>query len=134
MQLSRNIKLILLGKILPVIVIYTDKLPEGSIGITKGILIKINKKFKNDNALLKHEITHVKQFYRTLGWHYIKIRKSMDYRYKCEVEAYAEQLKCNFEENIDRVAGIISSKYNITIDKWQAEKALREFIASDRWV
>ena len=65
------------------------------LGYTVYNLVFIRKSQVNNKCLLQHELTHVKQVYRTLmvihGWLY---RFSKKYRLKAEAEAYAQQALC----------------------------------------
>lgn len=73
---------------------YTDNLiPADSAGCTRGPVIFIRPKYRNDIGLLRHEECHVRQWLRTLGLHSILYLLSKKYRLKAEVEAYREQLK-----------------------------------------
>jgi len=51
--------------ILPVPIVYTDELPEGVGGETRGPLIRIRPKYRErgDEGLHQHELTHVRQFW-----------------------------------------------------------------------
>ena len=59
-----------------------------------GCRIVIQPKYKEDNGILQHELTHVKQWYRgglfISSWRYDESRK---YRLQCEVEAYKNQMR-----------------------------------------
>lgn len=55
-------------RFLPVFILYTDKIPPKRFaGITNLNIIRIQPKYKQDKGLLEHELTHVKQFYRSFG-------------------------------------------------------------------
>lgn len=54
------------------------------------VLVKPNKTY--DTALINHELIHVKQHSQSKFTHIIKYLLNTDYRYKCELEAYAVQL------------------------------------------
>jgi len=75
-------------------VFYVKNLPGKKHGKVNGPIIRILKTRKWDKPLLKHELVHVKQFFRTLGIHGILYNISKKYRYKCELEAYRKQLDC----------------------------------------
>lgn len=80
-------------KIFPAIVIYNDKLvPNGFGGYTRLFAIFLKNKYKTDEGLLQHELTHVKQFYRIPLLHSYLYMFSKKYRLKCEIEAYKVQL------------------------------------------
>lgn len=78
--------------ILPYFISYVDNLKDGFAGITNGPFIKIKKAYRHDLGLHAHEITHVKQWYRTFGLHSFLYKVSDTYRLKAEIEAYRSQL------------------------------------------
>jgi len=118
-------------KILPTLVFYTDRIiPERFGGYTTGILVFIRPKYKDDEGLLYHELTHVRQFYRTLGLHAILYLLSKRYRLKAEIEAYREQLKHppavnNPEPYRELYAKFIATKYGLDISEREAQELLR---------
>ena len=71
----------------------TNNLPANSNGAANGPVVRIRPGYEDDRGLLEHELTHVKQWWRTLGLHSILYLCSKRYRLKAEVEAYREQLK-----------------------------------------
>ena len=85
----------LIHRFFPYILIYTDdeRMGETFDAFNFGILIIIQEREKENIGLLKHELKHVEQFYRTLGLGGILYRVSARYRFYCEVEAYVEQIK-----------------------------------------
>ena len=111
-------------KILPVFIIYTDKLSAAVFGGTsKFCFIKIRPRYKDDIGLLNHELTHVKQFYRLSLLHGILVRFSKKYRLKIELEAYKNQLLSYPVEDRERkilyFAKFMSERYDIdkTVDE-----------------
>ena len=78
-------------KIFPAFVSYTNDMDRQWAGWTSGPFVKIRPCYIYDKGLLTHELTHVKQFYRTLGLHLI-LRNFKGYRKNTEVEAYRAQL------------------------------------------
>lgn len=55
----------------PAIVIYTDDLPEGGGGQANGPVVRIRQKYQHDEGILRHELTHVWQWWLTLFLHSI---------------------------------------------------------------
>jgi len=114
-------------KILPVFIFYGSKVKGGK---TKGMVIRINEKYINDRGLLEHELTHVKQFYKLPFINDFLYTLLKSWRYKCELEAYAEQLRWYLIETIDvkiiRFALMLSSNYHLNITAQQVAKDLRE--------
>ena len=107
---------------LPALVFYVDKLKSGFAGFTNAFVVRILKSKINDRSILEHELTHVKQWYRTLGLHGILYLVSKKYRYRAELEAYRHQLKFvkNKYLSADRFASYISRKYNLNVPKSKA--------------
>ena len=62
------------------------------IGQSYGVAIRIAPEFFEDEGFIAHELTHVRQFYRTFGSHAFGYYFSKKYRQKAEVEAYKAQL------------------------------------------
>ena len=69
-------------------------------------------------GLREHELTHVKQFYRTCGLNGIRYLFSKNWRFKYELEAYKEQLKY-VPESEETFAWYLVARYglNVTIDE-----------------
>lgn len=108
-------KLLFVYKWFPVIVHYTDNIKDGFGGVANGFYVRLRPKYKGvDEGLLQHELTHVKQWYRTLGTHGIMYMFSEKYRLKCELEAYKVQASYYDYDAFPWMAKIIFSKYSIT--------------------
>ena len=128
--------------ILPAFVNYSDKgMAEWQGGYAKGPYIQLREKYRTDEGILQHELTHVKQFYSTIligllialvcyligfefiaslmiggsfGIHaflYLFVQK---YRLWCEVSAYRVQNKYYEDDRSIRFAKVILEKYSIT--------------------
>ena len=114
--------------VLPALVIYTDKMrrPQSTGGYAKGFCIKIRAKHRYDTGLLEHELTHVKQWYRTLSLHSFLYMCSKWYRKISETEAYRVQLKYakNREKAIERFANAMVDKYKLGITVEEARRLL----------
>ena len=102
------------------VVAYTDRLPafvKG--GITLWRFIFIRPKYRGDEGLLHHELTHVRQGWRMLLYPFPK------YRLRLEVEAYREQMKwCRTGAVVDIFAGYLVSDYGLSISLEQAKAEL----------
>ncbi len=106
------------------IVFYTDRLiPQQFAGCARGPVIFIRPKYKNDKGLLEHEKVHVRQFWRTLGFHGLIYKFSKSYRLKCELEAYSVQLRYS-PHSADAFAKFIAEKYDLDIAQAEAKEAL----------
>lgn len=119
-------------KIIIVPIFYTEiLLPKNAAGVSRGFFVIINPKYKNDIGLLEHELTHSRQFWKYgLIVHSLRYYFSKEYRLKCEVEAYKEQLKFppaseNPERYLDKYASYISENYNFEVTKDEARDLLK---------
>ena len=79
--------------IFPVLIFYTKRLLNGKDGYCYILFICIHPDNKTDKGLLMHELTHVKQWYRTFGFHTILYYTSKKYRDKAEQEANTIQME-----------------------------------------
>ena len=109
---------------------YVENLPPDVGGEARGFVIRILKKYKDDYGIYKHELVHVKQWFRTFGIHSILCSKLLRpifswYKLRVEVEAYKEQLKHYPDDRTELFAEYISKYYNLTITKEEAEALLR---------
>jgi len=108
---------------------YSDDLPDGVGGRTfypfpylfglGTCEIIIRPKYKDDKGILKHEIKHAEQ-YGKVFFHGLLIMFSGEYRYKCELEAYTEQIKEYKYKSVKDCSWIIdalATKYNLNIGK-----------------
>ncbi len=122
-------KLAFVYKILPALVIYTDRLPEGFAGMAIAMIVRIRPKFKGDEGLLQHELTHVKQSYRLLIlFQSLLYLLDDDYRFHAEVEAYRKQLQYSQDRDadVDLFAWFISTKYDLNVSKEAAAVFLKD--------
>lgn len=113
------------------IVFYTDRfIPARFAGMAVAIFIFIRPKYKNDYGLLAHERVHVKQFLRSPFLHGLKYQFNKEYRYQCEIEAYARQINVNrTDELVKKYAEFIATRYNLDISIAKAEEDLRNAIS-----
>ena len=101
--------------IFPALVFYTDKIKEGFGGVTNGPIVRIRKKYENtDEGLLQHELTHVKQWYRTLMTHPIWYGLSQSYRLNAEIEAYKKQASYYRYDASGWMIDALCTKYGLT--------------------
>jgi hypothetical protein len=106
-------------------------------GLTIGPIMFIRPRAREDEGLLQHELVHVRQFWRTFGFHLIMYPLSKKYRLKSEVEAYCASLKYPRPDYIDYLqhypdhfieyfAEVIATKYRLKITKEEAIELLRK--------
>lgn len=94
----------------------------------------IKHECSNDISLIEHEMTHVKQFYRTFGLHPILYSLNQKYKLNSEVEAYKVQIAVNrantdlydIEKCIRSYAKSLSTDYGFNISY---QEALRLILA-----
>lgn len=98
---------------------YTDNVKSGFAGETKAWFIKIRPSYKDDAGLLEHEKIHVKQYWRTLGFHALFYALSKAYRLRSEVEAYKKQLELS-PSNGAKFAQFIATKYRLNVTQEEA--------------
>lgn len=92
--------------------------------------IIIRPKFENDKGILKHELKHIEQYKK--DWFFLlKYKYSKDYRFKCELEAYKEQLIEYKYTDIKQAGWLIDAlvnKYNLDIPVRFIIKKIEELI------
>lgn len=121
------IKIKLVYGILPAIIWYTNNISDTRYGgVANGPLIRIRSKYVIDHGLLEHELTHVKQWYRTGGLHGLLYRFSSDYRLRSEVEAYRAQLQHpRSTTSIAYAVKAIQTKYSLDTDSKKITELLQ---------
>ena len=99
-------------------------IPSRFLGVTFGPLIFIRPKGKDDNGILPHELTHVKQFWHNpfFGLWYQFSKKD---RLKYEAEAYKVQLKYYKDDRTTVFAQLLVDNYNLGITLEEALAALK---------
>jgi len=115
-------------------VFYTDLfVPKAHGAVTYAFFVLIRPKYEGNRPLLEHELTHVRQFWRTFGLFPFLYLISKKYRLKAEVEAYRTQLQVHADEGCSfhqcylkarAYAGFISSKYGLRVTEDNAYKLL----------
>jgi hypothetical protein len=115
-------------KCLPAFIFYGDFLRRNG-GVTFGPFILIRKKYEGDaspaaEGLIEHELTHVRQFYRTCGLNgprYLFARWRLAY----EVEAYKAELRYA-PDAAGRFAWCLANRYRLGITESEALKLLAQ--------
>lgn len=112
-------------RVLPAVVFYTDNgLADWQGGVSNGPVIRLRQKYFNDDGILAYELTHVRQWYRTIFIHPILYKISAHYRLSSEVEAYKEQLKQYGDDRSEQFSQFIADMYGIKISKADALQLL----------
>jgi hypothetical protein len=113
---SANIDVVYVYKVCPVFNVYTTHFIDDETGSNKGIINVIRPEDRDTNVV-KHELIHAKQCYRTfyLGTIFAYFNKS--YLAKCEAEAYS--IEINNEFGVVEYAKLIQDCYapNVPIEK-----------------
>jgi len=124
-------KLRFVYKILPLLIFYEDTLEDAYsswAAKTNGMFIRIRKDYEGDEAIIRHEMVHVKQFYRTFSIHAWLYLGNSTYRYKAELEAFREQLKwepkSKLEQRVNDYANLLANVYGVGVDFNQARSDL----------
>lgn len=116
-------------KVCPAIVIYNDAfVPEGYGGVTRLFFIFLKEKYKGtDEGILQHELTHVKQLYRSFGLFPYMYLLSKKFRFDSEVEAYKVQASYYTDPQASYVwmARAIATKYKLNVTEEEALAALK---------
>lgn len=138
----------------PALVFMVDSLPPDTGGCANGPVVRLLKKYENDEGILKHELEHVKQFwfltiavcliilavttflrlpiyYAALGisTHGLLYLFVKPYRYWAELKAYAVQLvySKDKEKDTELFGGFIATAYKLNKTKEECTVALKVF-------
>ncbi len=113
-------------KCLPAFIAYSERLKRNG-GVTFGPLVLLKKRYEGDTSaaaagLIAHELTHVRQFYRTCGLNgprYLFARWRLAY----EVEAYRAELR-HEPDAASVFAHCLANRYGLGITESEALKLL----------
>ena len=83
----------IIWKFIPIPIFITNWMPARFAGYHVVDIVFIRPEYKDDEGLIQHELTHVKQNLRTLGWSGIKQYWNKEHKLDRECEAYAVQLQ-----------------------------------------
>lgn len=103
-------------------IIYTNWLPKGVGAMYLGFAILVRPKYKGDEGLIAHELTHHQQRLHTRNW-FVKYLFDAEFRQAQEVEAYKVQLK--YSPNcLDKFAGYLANDYGLKLTHEEAKRLL----------
>lgn len=107
---------------------YTDfGVPQGAAGAARGPVVFIRPSKKDDEGLYRHELEHVKQWFRGLFiFHSLLYKFLPEYRLWAEVQAFKKQAKYYADDRIPLFAAAIATRYRLSVTKEAAESLLRE--------
>jgi len=106
------------------LIFYVESLPSGFGGMAHGPIIRILKRLRGDEGIRQHELTHVKQWFCTLGllpFLYLWFPK---FKLWAEVQAYRKQLQYYADDRSWQFAGFIATKYGLKITQLEAHGLL----------
>ena len=111
-------------------VIITDIMPKKFGGFSLGVLVFIRPMWEDNEGLIQHELTHVKQNLRTFMYSGLKQNWDKQHRLDRECEAYAVQLtysksKANHKKTY---INFMYNKYNLGMTKKQIEANYNKWI------
>jgi len=114
-------KIRLIWNFIPIPVFITNWMPERFAGYHIVDIVLIRPQYKDDEGLIQHELTHVKQNLRTLFWSGIKHYWDKNHRLNRECEAYAVQLQYVPDEDYEvmktRFVNYMYTKYDLGMSK-----------------
>lgn len=99
-------------------------IPKRFQALTIGPIILIRPEAAHDQALIAHERTHVRQFWRWLGLNGLLYKLSKKWRYKFELEAHqVEYLHATWR--LDQLARNLTTNYGLGITEADAREAIQ---------
>ena len=104
--------------VIPIFIFEVEKIwfCEKCAGKNFVFFIQINKISIEKNKLIKHELVHSEQFFRTLGLHAILYYTSLEYRLRAEVEAYRKDGRYTYNQVYSMLSTtMIKERKRITI-------------------
>jgi hypothetical protein len=105
------------------LVFYVDTLPNGFGGMAHGPIVCILKRLRGDEGIRQHELTHVRQWFWTLGLLPL-LYLIPQFKLGCEVQAYRVQLQYYPDDRSWQFAGFIATRYGLNITQLEAHALL----------
>mgnify|MGYP005731052541 FL=1 len=128
-------KIRLIWKFIPIPVFITNWMPERFAGYHIVDIVLIRPDYKDDEGLIQHELTHVKQNLRTLFWSGIKQYWDKNHKLNRECEAYAVQLQYVPDEDYEvmktRFVNFMYTKYNLGMSKNYIRRRFDKYIVHE---
>ena len=125
-------KIRLIWKFIPIPIFITNWMPERFAGYHVVNIVLIRPEYADDEGLIQHELTHVRQNIRTLGWSGIRQIWNKDHKLNRECEAYSVQLTHvspkEYEMLKTRFVNFMYSKYNLGMSKNFIRRRYEEYI------
>jgi len=125
-------KIRLIWKFIPIVIFISNWMPKKFSGYHVGTTVIIRPDYADDEGLIQHELTHVKQNIRTLGLSGIRQIWDKNHKLNRECEAYAVQLthvhKGDYEILKRRFVNFMYSKYNLGMSKNFIRRRYEEYL------
>ena len=107
-------------------------MPERFAGYHVVDIVLIRPEYADDEGLIQHELTHVKQNIRTLGWSGIRQIWNKNHKLNRACVAYSVQLTHvnpkDYEMLKTRFVNFMYSKYNLGMSKNFIRRRFEEYI------
>ncbi len=113
------IKIRFLWDIIPILVIITDAMPKKFGGMCLGVIVLLRPKWKDNEGLLQHELTHIKQNLRSGLTSAFRQNWDKQHKLDRECEAYAVQLTYSSNKKWHKKCYVdfMYNKYNLGMTK-----------------
>ena len=122
----------LIWKFIPIPIFITNWMPERFSGYHFIDIVLIRPEYADDEGLIQHELTHVKQNLRTLLWSGIRQVWDKEHKLNRECEAYSVQLLYvdddKYEAMKTRFVNFMYSKYNLSMSKNYIRRRFEQYI------
>ena len=124
------IKIRFIWDYIPILVFITDMIPKKFGGLSVGIIVFIRPKYKDNEGLIQHELTHIKQNLRTCLWSGFKQNWSKQHMLDRECEAYAVQLTYSSNKSSHKKCYVdfMYNKYNLGMTKTRINANFNKWI------
>jgi len=122
-------------RVLPALIFRTNLVPKGFNGITLGFVVNLRPQVYDSTerfaqAIVEHELVHVRQFYRSLGLFPFLYLLHPASRMKYECEAYSVQIRMLGDDAMRTVIGTLAEKYRLPFGPAAIERCLRSYVTS----
>lgn len=111
---------------IPIPIFQTNCIPKNFDALSFGVLVLIRPD-KNNEALIEHELTHCKQFYRSFGINSLAYLISSESRYQLELEAWSAQIQKDHTAK-HKASQMLSTAYGLDISLQQAQKDVEKVL------
>jgi hypothetical protein len=118
---------------LPAFILRNNLVPKGFNGITLGFVVNLRPHVYDSveywaQALVEHELVHVRQFYRSLGLFPFLYLLHPASRMKYECEAYSVQIRMLGDDAMRSAIGRLAENYRLPFSPAAIERCLRTYV------